>query len=146
MIALTHGQWDEESGAILVDGVAVIVGPTAPDGGTAEQAQAALDVWRDGTVNRPAAKREAFDLLFAATTAIREWCMDTQAWLYTGGEFGKFDAAGFLALVQQAETAGLAYNALPPEDLTPALIQEQAGMALRGQQAQILYGMAKGAA
>lgn len=94
---------------------------------------------------RATAQREAFDLLFAATTAIREWCMDTQAWLYTGGAFGAFDDAGFLQLVQQAETAGLAYNALPPEDLTPALIQEQAGMALRGQQAQILYGMAKGA-
>lgn len=95
---------------------------------------------------RASTTRDTFDLLYAATTAIREWCMDTQAWLYTRGAFGAFDEAGFLQLVQQAETAGLAYNALPPEDLTTALIQEQAGMALRGQQAQILYGLAKGAA
>lgn len=109
-----------------------------------EPAQARAE--SDLIVARATATQDTFDLLYAATTAIREWCMDTQAWLYTGGAFGAFDEAGFLALVQQAESAGLAYNALPADDLTPALIQEQAGMALRGQQAQILYGMAKGAA
>ena len=96
-------------------------------------------------IGRVNAQQDTFDLLNAATEAIREWCMDTQAWLYTQGAFGAFDEAGFLALVQQAESAGLAYNALPADDLTPALIQEQAGMALRGQQAQILFGLARGA-
>jgi hypothetical protein len=111
---------------------------------TVEQAQAWMDAdpATQAYITRHAAQAETFDLLNAATVAIREWSMDTQAWLYTQGASGTFDQAGFLALIQQAETAGLAFNALPSEDLTPALIQEQAGMSLRGQQAQILHGMA----
>jgi hypothetical protein len=107
--------------------------------------KAEVDAWNAAVAAPQAEAERVRGLLDAATVAIREWAMDTQAWLYTGGASGTFDAAGFLALVQQAETAGLAYNALPAEYLTPALIQEQAGMALRGQQAQILYGMARDA-
>ena len=88
---------------------------------------------------------EAFDALHAATIAIRDWSTETQTWLATQGAQGSFDQAAFLALIQQAEAAGLAYNALAADQLTPALIQEQQGMALRGQQAQILYALSQAA-
>lgn len=125
----------------VIDGVPYLNGQPV----TLAEAEAAIDADPEAQayIARQTAQREAFDLLYSATNAIREWCMDTQAWLYTGGAFGAFDEAGFLTLVQQAEAAGLAYNALPADDLTKALIQEQQGMALRGQQAQILYAKAK---
>lgn len=114
---------------------------------TVEQALAWMenDPASQAHLNRQNAQADAQQLLNAATVAIREWAMDTQAWLYTKGASGTFDQAAFLALVQQAETAGLAFNALDPDDLTASLIQEQAGMALRGQQAQILYALSQAA-
>lgn len=98
---------------------------------------------RDSAEARGNQAKAAFQAMYSATEALREWTYEAKAFWYTGGAYGSFDPAAFVAMFDTVENAGLAYNSLEEDQLTFTIVQEQQGMTIRATGAKVIFDLCR---